>query len=328
MPDEIESGGFDLSAAMDEVAGSLTGEIDEGAAPPPSSPSPAPSPATGAAPALSPAPNPRGYPKTWKPDHASLWDNLPETHAALKDEALRREEDFHRGIEGYKTKSALGEKMERILAPFADQIRQYNIDPEQILGGLLQAQMKLSLGKPEERVALMRQVIKDFKIDPASLIDSPPGEQPYVDPTLKALEERLGAVDSKLEAENQRRFEEHKSKVAAEVQAFASDPKNDLFSQAAGEIATLMRADAKLTLAQAYEKAVWSLPETRKISIERQAKADAEVREKEERERAEKAAATSRGSTRTTPRQSSATAPKGTMDDTMRETLKEIRARA
>lgn len=309
----------DFSATMEDILQNLP--TDD----PSNDPAPAPKPADPADPAPSPSPSPRAYPKTWKPDHASLWDTLPESHAFLKDEALRREDDFHKGIEQYKGKASMGERLERLLSPYAAQIQQYGLNVDEMLSGLLNAQMQLSLGKPEDRVKLMKQVVRDFKIDPSSLLDQPAGEQPYIDPALKALTEKVEQVDSRLEAENRRRSEEARAKAAEEVKAFAE--KHEHFETVADQIALLMRADLKMTLEQAYEQAVWANPKTREALITAKTKADAEAAEKAERERAEKAAAATRGSTRSTPRQSSATAPKGTMEDTMRETLKAINAR-
>jgi hypothetical protein len=311
---------FDLGSALDSIAAELPPVTNE----PEAAPSP-PAPAAAPAPSPEAAPAPRAYPKSWKPDHSTEWEKLPDW---AKDEIYRREDDFHKGLEPYKSKAQLGERWERLLKPHESVLQQYNIDPEQMLGNLIQAQLKLSLGKPEDRVSMLKQIINDFKIDPTQLGFGPPAEAPYIDPNLQALQSELSDVKSRLTAEDQRRAVEVKQKVEAEIQAFRSDPKHDLFDQAANEIAQILKADPKSTLAEAYERATWMNSATRAILLERQAKEAAAAREKEERERAEKAAAANRGSVRTTPRSSSATAPVGTMEETMRETLKALNARA
>jgi len=308
---------FDLNSAMDSVAADLPATLPEPTA---ASESTAPT-----APEAPPEPGWKAYPKTWKPEHSAHWNSLPE---AVKEEAQRREDDFHKGLEPYKAKAQMGERLERLLKPHEEVIQRYGLDTEKLLGNLLQAQMQLSLGKPEDRVALIKQLLTSYNIDPATLGGQPAGDAPYIDPTLVTLQSEVAEVKSALNAEQQRRTVELRKQAAAEVESFRADKANDLFDQAANEIGQILKSDSKITLAEAYERATWVNPDTRKIRMEREAKAQAAAAEKAERERAEKAAAATRGSVRTTPRSSSATAPVGTIDETMRETLAAIKSRS
>lgn len=332
MPPEND---FNIGSAMDEMFNS--GEFKDIVATPPA-PEPAPaapaapvaapatpavaSPVAAPAAVTAPAPSPRAYPKAWKPEHAAHWETIPDS---LKDEALRREEDFHRGIEQYKTHSEAGQRYNKVLEPFRETLAQYGMDADQLVAGLLQTQMQLALGKPEDRIQILQRVLSDYKIDPRSLI---PQEEGYVDPELKALKEQVNTLNSTLSQQQQQALQSRQAEIRGQIQAFASDPKHDLFSKCETEIAHFIRQDPKMTLDAAYERAVWANPETRTEMIRRQTEASTTANAEAARKHAEEAAAAAKGSVRTPARTASVTAPAGSMDDTMRETLAAIKARS
>jgi hypothetical protein len=315
--DEAAPGGgtpsFDVGGAMDNLFDEAKKAAEEPDEPElPGMPAAAPSP---------PAPSPRQYPKAWKPDYTELWNSLPETHAAIKDEALRREDDFHRGIEGYKSNAALGERFNKLLEPYAAILTQYNVNPDQLVGNLLQAQMSLALGKPEDRISLMRRLLSDYKIDPRTLVEG----APEPDAALGALHERLGSIESALTQQQAEALSNRRAAIASEVEAFAK--AHEHFAALQDEISVILQGNPKATLQDAYDQAVWMNPATREKVLAAKAKADADAAAEATRKHAEDAARASKGSIRTPSRSASPTAPAGTMDDTMKETLAAIHAR-
>ena len=187
---------------------------------------------------------------------------------------------------------------------------------------LLNAHYRLTNGSQEEKANHFRSLAQSYGIDLGGL---QPTEQAYVDPTVKALQDKLHAIESKFANQENSAARQSRERVAAEVETFAKDPKNQYFDECADEISALVQAGH--TLEAAYEKAVYANPVTRAKEIARlQAENDKTLREKSklEVETARKAASTNlrNRDTRRAP-----TEPKGTMEDTMRATLKELRDR-
>lgn len=328
MPPDQESE-FNFSAAMDAIAEEVLSEAgaqgeESNQETPPESGTPAPTPGTSAA---APAPAPAApapapalkYPSTWKPEYASHWETLPQE---VKAEVLRREDDFHRGLGEYRSAAEAGRRLQAVLEPYQGLFQEYNLDPFQTFSQLLNAHRILALGSPEEKQALWSRLARDYGIE------ATPGEPSFEDPALRALREEVTGLKSTLTAAQQAEQNRHREEVRKEIEAFAQNPEHDLFNQVAEDIALLIRANRELTLKEAYDRAVWQNPATRAVMLERQTKAAADAKAAEDRRRAEEAAAASKGSVRTPSRTvQSATAPKGSMDDTMRDVLKDIRNR-
>lgn len=327
MPDQE----FDIGAAMEEIVSSgevslSSGDEDDSFAAdktPASSeteaePS-APAPAPAAAPAPSPAPAPAAeaddYPKTWKKEYREQWKTLaPE----VKAEVLRREEDYHKGLDPYRN---LAQRFQQATEPHRDFFQQTQVDPFQLLNNFLSAHRQLLKGGPEA-AALLRDMAKDYKID----LDA--GEPVYVDPQIKALQEELGGVKSVLSQREQAERQAHLNQLRGKLDAFAADPKNAHFNAVSGQMAVLLRADPQMTLEQAYDTAVWMNPTTREAMVQTKAKAEAEALAAAERKRAEEAEKASSAALRSSGRSAPQSGKLGSMDDTMRETLAAIRSRS
>ena len=150
-------------------------------------------------------------------------------------------------------------------------------------------------------------------------------DEAQLDPAVKALQEKVNSLETNLTQREQAVLNEARSKIAKDVETFASDPKNQYFDECADDITALIQAGN--TLEEAYEKAVYANPVTRAKELARlQTETEKTLREKSksEAEAARKAASTN---VRSRDTRKAPTEPKGTMEDTMHATLKEIRER-
>ncbi len=314
-------GGGDDSANLD--GGDPAGNAEPAAAPAApaqavsgdGTPAPAsePAPATPADPLAEP-------PKTWRKEAAAVWAALP---AEAKAEIAKREEDIFRGIESYRTDATFGKSVQSTLAPYMPVLKQYNIDPVEQISGLMKAHHTLALGTPEEKVQLFQQLANDYGIN----LEQVTASAPFVDPAVQHLQKELQGVKSLL---SDRQKQEHDAQVreyTKTVEAFAADPKNIHFEAVANDMATLMQTRVCATLEQAYEKAVWANPATRAKEIERIQTEAQTKREAEAAERVKKAREASGANVRAKAKSGSAAAPLGTIDDTLKEALAEIKSR-
>lgn len=286
-----------------------SGEVTDPAAP---TADPEPAPADPAAPTA---------PRTWRAEAAAEFANLPEV---VRAEILKREEDIFQGIEQYKADAAFGNSIKAVLDPYMPVLQQYGIRPDAQVADMMQAHYTLAFGSPEQKLALIQQVAQDYKVD-LSAIGAAPA---YTDPQVESLQKELASLKSQLMGMSQAQTEAKKGETIAHVQKFASDPKNVYFDELANDIAHLLRTGAEKTVEAAYEKAMWMNPVVRAKELQRQQTEKAEAQRKADAEKtaAAKKAASANVSSRA--KSGSATAPLGSMDDTLAETLATIKAKS
>ncbi|MGD9674494.1 MAG: hypothetical protein AB7U98_13560 [Candidatus Nitrosocosmicus sp.] len=344
--DDLGGGGgggdnFDLGSEMESIASELGDKArvdDETPAPAPTSAAPTPPAPTPPAPKAeetpaptpspSPAPRPRDIniaPNTWKAEVQAEWAKLPES---VRAEIHRREDDFHNGVEVYKADAQFARSIKPALEPFMPILKQYNIDPAAQVHALMRAHHTLALGSPEQKSAMIQQLIKDYqiKLPSAAPAPTPDGEPAFVDPEVASLRQEIEQLRSQLNGTTEAVSQERRQKLVSEIQEFASKPENEHFDTVADDIATLLRAKPGMTLREAYDQAVWLNPVTRTKLLEKQAADAAAAQEKARKDAAERKRLDDLNA-RTKARQASAGEKTGSIDDTLAETLAAIEAR-
>jgi hypothetical protein len=334
-PDDGAGGGDGVdepdleSGRADADVGRLPVAIPAPTAPPVATPAPTAPPAgtppgtgTGAPPPKFTA---ETAPSTWTAASQAQWGGLPP---AIREEIAKRENDMVRGIEQYRSEANIGRLMHKAVEPALGQLQQAQIPPQHFVANLVQAHMLLSSDKvsAEQKSAYVTKLLSDYGIT------APPAEGTaeaagFIDPEVKALRETVSRLESRLNGEDQRKSNEVRAQLAKDVDAFASDPANVHWAEVADDMTLLVRANPNLTLKEAYEKAVWANPTTRALEVTRQQTEAVEKARKEAAEAAEKAKGAKGTRVRTVGHQGSGTAATGSMDDTMQETLRNIRKR-
>lgn len=323
------SEGFDVAKAVDTLGASLgfgKEESSESAAVEPASEVKAPevtkveAPAT-AAPVAAPA---NLAPKTWKPEEAAVWDAIPpEAKAAI----ARREEDIFRGIEQHRKTAEFGSKLQAVFQPYEQIMQQMGIDPVQNTANLMQAHYILAQGSQQQKAALFTQLAQDYRIDLGELAQQQ-AQVPYIDPQVRELQAELQQLKSGQMTLQQARAQEVKMQSENEVNTFAADPANVYFNELADDIVQLLSTSRNMTLAEAYEKAMWANPTTRAKEVSKQA---TEAQSKAAKEAAQKLGEIKRSTAtnlKVQPKSGAATLPLGTMDDTMAATMAAIKNRS
>lgn len=262
--------------------------------------------------------NEQGMLRTWRGEAAAEFAKLPPV---VQQEILKREEDIFKGIEGYKEAAAFGNSLKQVLDPYLPVLQQYNIQPAAQVADMMQAHYTLAFGTPEQKLALMQQIAKDYQIDLRNLNL---GGAVYVDPQVADLQKQLQQLQFQMSQSQRAQMEAKRSEIERHVAAFASDPKNVYFEELANDIAHLLRTGAEKTVEAAYEKAMWMNPAVRAKELTRQQAEKAEA----ERKKAEAARKATAANVRTKAKSGSAATPLGSMDDTLNETLASIRGRS
>lgn len=312
--------GFDLDAAVGEVGSGLglgTPEREEPETPEQTETPEAPeSQQLNGEKPVAQQPTVRTPPKSWATEQHERWAKIdPDTQQYIE----LREKQFADGIHQYRTDADYGKTLRSALAPYEQVIKAAGLEAPQAVTYLMNAHYRLTQGTPEQRMAAYQKLGADL-----GLAKVAPGQE--LPPELKQLTERLTGIESALTERQQAEYQQTLTRVSQEVEQFASDDKHPYFDECADDIALYIKAGA--TLQDAYDKAVWANPVTR-------AKETARVKTETEqalRGQAEKDIAQARkaagGNVRPAETPKAPTEPKGSMDDTMRDTLKKIRARA
>ena len=311
------SGGGDNGDNADDVSLDDDGGTDVGtaAATPPAAGTPQAKEGEGATPPTASTLQP---PKTWRPEAAAKFATLPPE---VQQEILKREEDIFKGLESYKADASIGKALKGIVQPYMQVFQAQGIDPLQQVSGLMRAHVALSTGTPEQKQQFFQHLAKEYGVELGM-------EAPYIDPQVAGLQKQLAELQSRLNGREQQEIAEARSKLQAEIDAFASDPAHQYFDEVANDIAGLLRSGAAKDLKDAYDKAIWANPITRakeqaRLTAEAEAKAKAEAAE-----RAKQARKATGANVKSSAKAASGTAPLGSIDDTLNAALANIKSRA
>jgi len=262
----------------------------------------------------------RTAPQTWRGEAAALWDSLPET---VQNEVLKREEDIFKGIEQYKGDAYLGKELKDILKPHMDRFQRYNIHPGNHIQQLLGFQRTLIEGTPQQKAALLQQVARDYRIPLDEF-----GDAPYTDPATEAMRQELESLRGQFQQLTAAQQATRLQEVTTTVEKFLTDPSKPYAAELINDMSDLIAGKVCKDLNEAYELAIWRNPQTRAKEQSRLQTEAAEKLRKEAAEHAAKAAKATAARVTPTSRAVGDTAPLGTMEDTIAQTLKEIQSRS
>jgi hypothetical protein len=210
---------------------------------------------------ITPAPAPeKRPPSSWKKEAAAEFDKLPPH---VQDEVLRRETDFHKGIEGFKQHADLGRSMERAIQPYMQTIQQLGVAPDQAVGALLRADAMLRNPDPAQRAQYFASLAQQYGIDMGQA-----AQIPQRDPYTLQLEQQLNQILQQQESFQQSQQEQQRQSLNSELQAFAATAEH--FEAVREDMAALLQAGRATDIKDAYDKAVYANPQTRQTLLEQQ----------------------------------------------------------
>ena len=266
------------------------------------------------------SPPSRPAPDTWKPEVAEKFASLPPE---VQDEIFRREDDIRQGLAQAKDHTAVASGVEKLLLPYAQIMNDYGVNPWDHMANLLNAHATLMFGRPEQKTALINTLIEQAGLDRKGLDDGVAA--PY-NVNEQRLMSEVTSLRQQLTGISNYVSEERLNQLEAEITAFAAKPENVYFWDIAPEIQRLLVANPKMTLAQAYNDAIYDNPIVREKEIDRLHRERIEKAAKESNGRADAARKASAvnvksGGERKTP------AGSGNWEDDLASMLSTIRAR-
>ena len=249
-------------------------------------------------------------PSSWKKEAQTKFAALdPDIQA----EVMRRENDMHKGIEGYKQSAERASVYDRTFAPYAETMRQIGTTPEQAISGLMQTDHNLRYGSPAQKVAIVHDIIKQYGIKP-EWFDQ---QETQINPEVGHLQTRLQAMEAQQAQWQQEVQQREVGTLNSDIQSFAKN--NEHFEAVRDRMADLIQGGAAKTLQEAYDTAVWSDPNVRSSLLAKQ-QADERAKATAKANEAKKASSVNIRTRGTIPAQ----APLGTIEETIRARAKEL----
>ena len=242
------------------------------------------------------------------------------------------------GLRQYREGANFAQGIKQALAPVAPFAQRANIPPlafvDQMSRGIA------FLADPRQSMAdrqafgldMLRRLGIEFAPGTAEAGEGDNGQPGAVDienhPVVRDLRRQLGAVITRIQTGDEQMASEVRANLETEVSKFASDPAHPYFYEVADDIIALWRGGAAKTLQEAYEKAVMANPATRAKELQRLTDEAVNNARKADAEKAAAARQASGANVTKGQQRGRPTAPaSGSMEDTMRSTLKAIRER-
>lgn len=270
------------------------------------------------------APVVKALPKSWKAEQKAIWDKLaPEAQAYIE----QREAQVEEGFKANANKVRYGEELGSVMQPYEALLTAQGVKSHaEAVKYLMNAHYVLSTSDPAAKAGRLAAIMKSYNVSVEDLNKALAAEPAAPDPAVTKLQGEVKELRTTLTESQKLELNRINDEARREVAAFAADPAHPHFKDCAEHIMLLLQ-DPKISLKEAYEMAVWANPVTRAKEQER---VTADATEKARKESEEKAAAAEKArGTRIKGDERHRASPDllGSMEDTMRETMKTIKAR-
>ncbi len=240
----------------------------------------------------------RKAPSSWKPAAQEAFLKAdrgePLTTEEIKmltAEAERRESDFHRGIDHFKSHSERAKQYDAVLAPYQNHLRGLGVDAPTAIDKLMQAEVTLRTADPATKAQYFAQLAQEYGID-LNQVRQP---QPQ-DPQTQYLMQQLNELRQSQQLWQNQIQQQEQQKAQQELQAFSSNDKPH-FDLVRNEMADILERGQAKSLDDAYEMAVWMKPEVRQTLIDAQlAEVQRKATEQAQAQRAKTASVSVKGS--------------------------------
>jgi hypothetical protein len=211
-------------------------------------------------------PQPKPSPKSLKKELADKhWANLdPE----LQDALLQRDEDFAKGIEGYKTHAERGQAFEKVVSPYMATIRSLGASPEQAAEELFRSDHTLRYGSPQQKYAMVGQIFRDYGINPNEAFQFLQNGAPQIDPSIAPVYQELQSLKAQQASFMREQQTREQQALFSEIER-AKEGKEH-FDAVREDMAALLQANRAESLDQAYEMAIWARPDLRATLLQQE----------------------------------------------------------
>lgn len=211
----------------------------------------------------------RPIPERLKEKWGSTWEKLDPT---VKEQFHAYESDIGRLAFKYGKGAKNWDEVSRIAAPYEGMLRQEGATLQGAVGNLLETARILRQGAPEQKLALVQAMCKNFGIDLGQLTGRPaePGAPAPAPAGLSPeLLDRIASIERTVLTRDAETAHNTREQVNSELQSFLGDPAN-VYLQEPGYLDTmsaLIASGKAEDLKSAYSQAAWLHDRTRELEI-------------------------------------------------------------
>jgi hypothetical protein len=258
-------------------------------------------------------------PKTWPVEMRDHWGKTPRE---VQDYWGKREKQMIEGLEQYKQDATLSRTFKEVVAPFSQILQAQGLDAPQAVHYLLNAHSRLTQGSMESRAAAYHELGQSLGLQQQGQSQN---EMQPIDRNMMALQQEMASIKQDLMARHNADYQTAYTKISQDVDAFASDAAHPHFNAVADDIVLLLKTG--LPLQEAYEKAVWANPLTREKEVQARFLTETGKRQETARLNALPKARAAKANVRGVNSSRSPKEALGSMEDTIKSTLSDIRQR-
>ena len=208
-------------------------------------------------------------PTTWKKEYLGLWEKLNTGTPLTAEESKKlaqyagheREGQFASGVSTYKAEAENAKELNGALAPFAQKFQQYGVKPSNWIKTMGNIHLTLVEGTPEQKLSVIRELAHAYRI-PLQYAQSGqlPQELSQVYSTMQTLQQGYQTLT-----------EERKAEKEAQIVQILNDfaKTHEHYDKVKPKMGQLLGSGSAATLDEAYDTAIWSDPELRKLEMEK-----------------------------------------------------------
>jgi hypothetical protein len=189
-------------------------------------------------------------PRSWKPEYKDVWDKIDPKVQGYIDQ---RESEMSRGYEQLKPRIELANKVEEVVQPYVNTMRELNIDTPTAIKGLLEADDLLRNGSQEEKEYYFARLAENYGIN----LNSVGTQAQPVDQNMYSLKNEVNSVRHEInsfkEQQKQEREQLEEQRLISEIDQFRGTKKDfDIFRE---DMAWMLQNNQAADLSEAYDKA-------------------------------------------------------------------------
>lgn len=211
------------------------------------------------------------YPNTWKKEFQSEWSKLAPS---VKAEIKRREQNFLDGVRQYQEPAAFGRAIGQEMLPHVEVMRRVGVTPQQLTRDMMGVWTTLVGGTPAQKSQALLNMAQQYGIDiaaPNALTSTGSDAAPAISPDLAPVLQRVQGIEQLVRQQAAQAAHAASQQATNEVRQFASRADRQHFAAVQETMAQLIGSGQAETLDDAYDKAVWLVPEVREKLLAEQA---------------------------------------------------------
>lgn len=219
----------------------------------------------------------------WTTANKAEFNKLP---VHIQDEILRREDETHKTITKHDEERVLGKSMRDVISPYMAIIQAEGGTPQGAVKDLLNTAYVLRTGSPQQKLGILSQVAQQYGVDLRAIAQGQTQPQQPSDPHVQALQQQVAEMKKIIDDNQKLQTQQDHDRLQQIIGAFAEDPKNVHFSnqKVKAFMKTLLEGGHAQGLQDAYDQAIYALPEIRStltpVQAQDQAKRQQEVQAK------------------------------------------------